>query len=61
MPRLVEQRAAPAVKACKGVADTRLQRQKAKPIGKQTSVNATRVEIAAFAFRDLKLVGRPPL
>ena len=60
VPRLVEQRAAPAANACKGVADARLRRQEAKAIGKQMPVKATNMERPAFAFRDLKFVFRPP-
>ena len=58
VPRLVEQRAAPAANACKGVVDARLRRQKAKVIGKH--VKATSTERLAFAFRDLKSVFKLP-
>lgn len=60
VPRLVEHRAAPEAKACKGVAPSRDCRRNESPIGIAIPVSATPVERPKFAFNALKDVARPP-
>jgi hypothetical protein len=61
VPRLVEHRAAPAAKACTGVAPTNSCRMKERAIGARMPVTATAEERKRLAFRDLKLLERPPV
>lgn len=61
VPRLVEQSAAPAAKACRGVALERDCRVKERAIGKPIPVAATATERKMFAFRERKFVSRPPV
>lgn len=60
VPRLVEQSAAPAAKACTGVAPTMISRTKERAMGKAIPVIATATERNRLAFREEKLVSRPP-
>jgi hypothetical protein len=60
VPRLVEQRAAPAAKACRGVASKRLGRENESAIGTPIPVRATADERLRFALRDWKEVDKPP-
>lgn len=61
VPRLVEHRAAPAAKACTGVAPRRPCRMKEKAMGSVMPVSATAVEMARLAFRGVKEVLSPPI
>lgn len=60
VPRLVEHRAAPAAKACSGVAPTKPTRAYESAIGTVMPVRATPAERDRFAFSALKDVERPP-
>lgn len=60
VPKLVEQSAAPAAKACMGVAPTRGSKTKERAMGKEIPVIATATERKRFAFREEKFVSRPP-
>lgn len=60
VPRLVEQSAAPAAKAWRGVALASLRRTKDKAIGNEMPVSATATERWMLALRDLNDVERPP-
>lgn len=60
VPKLVEQSAAPAAKACNGVASTRPCSEKDRAIGMPTPVAATALDRTAFALTALKSVLRPP-
>jgi hypothetical protein len=60
VPRLVEHSAAPAAKACTGVAPTSVRRTKERAMGKAIPVIATATERNKLAFREEKLVSRPP-
>jgi hypothetical protein len=61
VPRLVEHRAAPAAKACTDVAPTNSCRIKERAMGTRIPVTATAEERKRLAFRDLKLLDRPPV
>jgi hypothetical protein len=61
VPRLVEQRAAPAAKAWMGVAPTRGRRTKDKAMGKDIPVSATAIDRERFVFNAVKLVDSPPI
>lgn len=61
VPKLVEQRAAPAVNACKGVAMTRVPRENENAIGSPTPVTAIAVERSRFAFNEAYDVESPPI
>jgi hypothetical protein len=60
VPRLVEQRAAPAANDCKDFAATRDCNTKDSAIGATMPVRATAVENNALAFREVNDVDRPP-
>lgn len=60
VPRLVEQSAAPAAKACMGVASTSDSRTKERAMGKLIPVIATATERERFALSERKFVSRPP-
>jgi hypothetical protein len=60
VPRLVEQSAAPAAKAWRGVAPRSPRREKESAIGRAMPVTATAEERRRLALRDLKEVERPP-
>jgi len=60
VPRLVEQRAAPAANACRGVADTRILSENENSMGNTIPVIATVAEGTMLAFNDAKEVERPP-
>ena len=61
VPRLVEQRAAPAANAWRGEAPTRGERMKERPIGAAIPVVATKMERSRLAFRAEKDVDKPPM
>ena len=61
VPRLVEQRAAPAVKACREEASLKDFNAKDRANGAAIPVIATPEESNRFAFSDLKDVARPPV
>ena len=56
VPRLVEQSAAPAAKACSGVAEARDRRLKESAMGTAMPVKATAVERTALAFKAENLI-----
>lgn len=60
VPRLVEQRAAPAGNDCSGVALARPSKENEKAIGKQIPVKATPADSAKFDLTAWKDVERPP-
>lgn len=60
VPRLVEQRAAPAAKACKGVASASLNNTNDRPIGTAMPVIATKAQNRKFAFKTENDVDNPP-
>src|SRR5690242_12551415 len=60
VPRLVEHSAAPAAKACNGVASSSPWSVYERPIGTAIPVSATPDESNKLAFRDLNEVCRPP-
>jgi hypothetical protein len=60
VPRLVEQRAAPAANDWSGVAFTRLSRAKERPIGTAIPVTATETHRRKFAFMAANDVESPP-
>ncbi len=60
VPRLVEQRVAPAAKAWRGVALAKLIKEKDKAIGMRIPVDATATESSRFDFRTAQDVGSPP-
>ena len=60
VPKLVEQSAAPALKACSGVAEARGSRLKDSAIGMAMPVKATIVARTALAFKAENLVCSPP-
>src|SRR6187200_1262223 len=61
VPRLVEQSAAPAANACRGVAPVKPWREKERAIGTSMPVIATAEESRRLAFKDLKEVDKPPV
>jgi hypothetical protein len=61
VPRLVEHKAAPAAKACNGVALSIGITAKERPIGRTIPVVATMDERPRLALRDLKDVDNPPI
>jgi hypothetical protein len=61
VPRLVEQSAAPAEKACNGVALSIDMTAKEKPIGSRIPVVATIEDKPRLALRDLNDVDSPPV
>ena len=60
VPRLVEQRAAPAAKHCRAEASVNGLRTKERAMGAAMPVSATPRERNMLAFKDLKEVRRPP-
>jgi hypothetical protein len=60
VPRLVEQRAAPAAKACSRDALNMDFKAKDKPMGRRMPVTATPDERPILAFSDLNEVAKPP-
>ena len=60
VPRLVEHSAAPAAKACSGVASTIAINTKESPIGAPIPVSATDIDKNILAFSALKFVDNPP-
>lgn len=60
-PKLVEQRAAPAAKACKGVALLSLSSKKENAMGSKIPVAATPIDRPRFAFTAAKDVETPPV
>jgi hypothetical protein len=60
VPRLVEHSAAPAAKACTGVAFRRPCSVYERPMGTAIPVRATAEERSKLALSDLKEVERPP-
>jgi hypothetical protein len=61
VPRLVEHNAAPAAKACNGVALSIGMTANDRPIGRRIPVVATIDERPRLALRDLKDVDKPPV
>src|ERR1700761_4960690 len=61
VPRLVAHSAAPAVKACRGVAPAKLCKAKESAIGTPMPVTAIPIDKKMFALRDRKDVERPPV
>lgn len=61
VPRLVEQRAAPAAKHCRVEASVNDLRMKESAMGAEIPVSATPSERATLAFKELKEVRRPPV
>ena len=60
VPRLVEQSAAPAAKACNGVASDSGSSEKESAMGRTMPVAATSAERKRFAFKEEKETDRPP-
>jgi hypothetical protein len=60
VPRLVEQRAAPAAKDSSGVACRRGWRVNERAMGREMPVRAMRLERMRLALREGKEVERPP-
>jgi hypothetical protein len=60
VPRLVEHNAAPAAKACDGVASRSPWREKERAMGTRIPVMATANERRRLALSEVKEVDRPP-
>src|SRR6266536_4637261 len=61
VPRLLKQIAAPAANDCSGVAIARPSREKDNAMGKLIPVTATPMESNILAFKERKVVERPPI
>jgi hypothetical protein len=60
VPRLVEHNAAPAAKACRGLAEHNSSNTKEVPIGRLIPVTATAIDRVAFSLKAAKELERPP-